>query len=276
MTSRAYCRHRLRHQQLGGGDACARRAGGGAGRAGAIVHRHAHCGVLCHRGAGSASSPAAAVRPRRDRGVCRRQRRPPDALDEEHPRLRPGRAQHRGRWRPLGALPRRYRQLPAPLEGQGRVALRQCDRAHRDRPAGVLRRRRASARRRRARRDGARGTRRRLRRRAVSVRADRRRVRLRTIGRPRADGAGGRHRRRHLRLQRRARGPAAAHAARPPQRHPRQPRRARGRHRLRPPHRTALHPAADGLRRIRPAARRRWRAARGAEHASTSTSRPGT
>jgi hypothetical protein len=68
----------------------------------------------------------------------------------------------------------------------------------------------------------------------------------------------------HVGLFAGARRPRAARAGRAPRRHPRQPRRARRRHRLRPPHRTGLHPAGVRLQELR-SKRRRTAAARGAE-----------
>ena len=92
MTSRPYCAIDFGTSNSAVAIAGARRAGVRTGRAGASVHRHADRGVLRRRRPGRTPGAAAAVRPRRDRGLRRRHRRPPDALDEEHPRLRPGRA----------------------------------------------------------------------------------------------------------------------------------------------------------------------------------------
>ncbi len=57
---------------------------------------------------------AVPVRPRRDRGLCRRHRRPADALDEEHPRQLVAAADDRRRRRPRRALRRHRRDIPAP------------------------------------------------------------------------------------------------------------------------------------------------------------------
>ena len=183
-------------------------------RTGAGPADHADGGVLCRRGPGRARGAAAPLRPRGGGGLRRRHRRPADALDEEHPRLDAGRQSTDVGARPLGALSRRRRRLPAPPEARGRSRGRARTDAAGAGPAGVLRRRRRAS---------ATPTRRRrcCRRRAtpasptsalqyepIAAALD-----YETTVQPRATGAGGRHRRRHLGLLAGARRAGAAPAA---------------------------------------------------------------
>ena len=151
-------------------------------------------------GRGQDAGGAVRVRPRRDRRVCRRHRRPPDAVDEEHPRQLARDADHRRRRRARRPLHRHRRDLPAPPARAGRRCARRRRRARRPRPAGVLRRRRSGPR-----CPGRSGAPRRRRQRRVPrdrlpVRADRGRLRPRAGGRRRRDRPRRRHRRRDLGL----------------------------------------------------------------------------
>ena len=162
MTSRPRLRDRLRRQQLGGGAARARRASGSSrcaqeqsftGMPTAVfygIEGRAPSGP--HRQYGRAAIAA----------YVEGHRRPPDALDEEHPRLDLVERStevgggHSVRYLDvIGSYLRHSAQAEAragaPLERVG------------DRPPGVLRRRRARARRRSASRDGAGGARGRIR-----------------------------------------------------------------------------------------------------------------